>query len=293
MAKFRIVTDSCIDLPASMVSDLGIEVIPMTVTVEGRSYRNFPDEREIKSEVFYDILRSQKVTTTSQLNPADHEAAMTKWLDLGYDILSISFSSALSGSYQSAVIAAKELRERYPERRIVLVDSLCASMGQGLLVTHAARLQMANHPIDTVAQWLEDNKQKISHLFTVADLNHLKRGGRLSAGKAFIGTLIQLKPVLHVDEKGKLVPIGSARGRRHAINRMIDRIAETIEKPEGQTLFLSHGDCLEEAIEMKLKIMERLPVHDVVVHTIGPVIGSHSGVGTIAVFYLGKERSQA
>ena len=291
MGKFKIVTDSCIDLPLRTIEELDIEVVPLLLTIEGRDYRNYPDEREIRSHDFYDHLRRGAVPTTASLNPAEQEAAMEKWLGQGIDILCISFSSALSGTYQSAVIAEKALRERFPERKIVILDSLCASMGQGMLVTYAARLQKAGKTLEEVSQWVIDNRLNVCHLFTVGDLMFLKRGGRLSYGKALLGTLLQMKPLLHVSTEGKLVPTGTVRGRRQAISRMVDRMMDTIVDPENQIIYISHGDCLEEAEEMRDKIEDRMKTGPILLNPVGPVIGSHSGVGTIALFYLGKDRT--
>lgn len=291
MNKYVIVTDSCIDLPKSLVVSLGITVIPLTVIIEKKEYKNYPDEREITATDFYNLLRSEAVATTSQLSPSDFINVMEPLLKEGIDILSISFSSALSGTYQSAVVARNELLKDYPDRKILTLDSLCASMGQGLLVTYAAKMAKMGKDIDEVAKWVEDNKQSIAHLFTVSDLNHLKRGGRLSAGKAFIGTLIQLKPLLHVSDEGKLVPISKARGRKIALNRMIERVIQTIENPADQLIYISHGDCYEEALYVKEQILKLIDVKEVLINYIGPVIGAHSGLGTLAIFYRGNERN--
>lgn len=291
MNKYVIVTDSCIDLPKSLVVSLGITVIPLTVIIEKKEYKNYPDEREITATDFYNLLRSEAVATTSQLSPSDFINVMEPLLKEGIDIISISFSSALSGTYQSAVVARNELLKDYPDRKILTLDSLCASMGQGLLVTYAAKMAKMGKDIDEVAKWVEDNKQSIAHLFTVSDLNHLKRGGRLSAGKAFIGTLIQLKPLLHVSDEGKLVPISKARGRKIALNRMVERVIQTIENPADQLIYISHGDCYEEALYVKEQILKLIDVKEVLINYIGPVIGAHSGLGTLAIFYRGNERN--
>jgi len=291
MAPYVIITDSCCDLPDTIVKKNDLVVIPLMVTIEGKNYRNYSDEREIKNRDFYNLLRQEKVAITSQLNPEDHIQAAEPWLQKGFDILSLSFSSALSGTYQSAVIAYKELKEKYPDRDIEVIDTLCASLGQGMIVMEAVERKAAGWSLTQVANWVETNKLRVSHLFTVSDLNHLKRGGRLSPGKAFLGTLIHLKPLLHVTMEGKLVPIGSARGRRHALNRLVERLEETIDQPIDGKLFISHGDCIEETRDLAEKIEERLNTKVALINTIGPVIGSHSGLGTIAVFYLGSDRA--
>jgi len=291
MSNYVIVTDSCIDLPLELIKKLDIVVIPLTVIISGKEYKNYADERDITFKDFYQLLRNEEVPTTSQLSPSDFFNVFEPILKQGKDILSISFSSALSGTYQSAIIARNELLKEYPDRQIKTLDSLCASMGQGLLLTYAADMQISGKSLDEVASWVESNKQSICHLFTVSDLNHLKRGGRLSAGKAFIGTLIQLKPLLHVDSNGKLVPIAKARGRKIAMNQMVDRLVQTITNPADQLIYISHGDCLDDALYVKEQILKQIDVKAVMINYIGPVIGAHSGLGTLALFYIGKERT--
>jgi len=289
--KYKIVTDSCIDLSEAMAKELDLTVLPLTVLLEGKTYFNYLDEREITFKDFYQKLREKKMPSTSQLNPAEFEVVFEELLKEGYDILSISFSSALSGTYESAVSARDNLQKQYPEHKIVTIDSMCASMGQGLLLYYAAMLKKENKSLDQVAKWVEENKRNVSHLFTVGDLNHLKRGGRLSSSKAFLGTLINIKPLLHVSNEGKLVPTGQARGRRQALNKLIDRMRLTIEKPREQLIFISHADCLEDVEYLKEQIEQKIPVKEVVVNYIGPVIGSHSGLNTIALFYMGSDRN--
>lgn len=290
MNKYKIVTDSCIDLSEKMANDLELIVLPLTVLLEGETYFNYLDEREITFKDFYQKLREKKMPSTSQLNPAEFEVVFEGLLEEGYDILSISFSSQLSGTYESAVIARDNLLKKYPERKIVTIDSLCASMGQGLLLYYAGNLKKEKQSMEAVAKWVEENKRKVSHLFTVGDLNHLKRGGRLSSSKAFLGTLINIKPLLHVSNEGKLVPTGQARGRRQALNKLIEQMRLTIEKPKEQMVFISHADCMDDVLYLKEQIALKIPVKEIVVNYIGPVIGSHSGLGTIAIFYMGSDR---
>lgn len=290
MNKYVILTDSCIDLPAKMAEEMNLTVIPLSVTVEGRNYQNFLDERDISSASFYQLLREKKSAVTSQPNPEHFIEVMEPLLKSGHDILSISFSSALSGTFNSSRIAKEELESRYPGQKIIIVDSLCASMGQGLLVAYASDLKKQGKTIEEVAEWVEKNKKNICHLFTVGDLNHLARGGRLSHSKAIIGTLLKIKPLLHVSEEGKLVQTGSTRGRHSALVKMAERMTQTIKEPEHQTIFISHGDCLTDAQTLKSLIMERIPVKDIVINYVGPVIGGHSGINTLALFYLGNDR---
>lgn len=292
MSDFVILTDSCIDLPDSLAKDYNFIVLPLKVSIRGQEYQNLLDESEISSKVFYNMLREKEIATTAQANPADFLEIMKPILKKGKDILSISFSSALSGTYNSSLIAIKELEEEFPERKIIAVDSLCASMGQGLLLSYAGKLQKAGKSIEEVAQFVEETKLSVSHLFTVSDLGHLRRGGRLSATSLILGNLLSIKPLLHVSKEGKLKVYGKARGRFKSINNMISRMETTYDREKNEMIYISHGDCLEDALYAKEQIIEKLGVTEEMftINPIGPVIGAHSGVNTLAIFYLGNER---
>ncbi|MGI6768528.1 MAG: DegV family protein [Bacilli bacterium] len=290
MGEYIIITDSCIDLPADLVASLGLEYLPLSVKMEDKVYFNYLDEREISFSDFYRELREKKKTQTAQANPEDFLRILRPHLKQGKDILSISLSSALSGTYNSSRIARDELLKEFPDRKIILIDSLSASMGQGLLVTYAARMKKTGKNIEEVAAWVEANKLRISHLFTVNDLNHLRRGGRLALIPALLGTILRVKPLLHVSPEGKLTVEGKARGRQSAIDRLFERMVNTIENSEEQTIYISHGDCIEDAEYLKNKIIAALPVKEILINYIGPVVGSHSGPGTLAVFFLGNDR---
>lgn len=290
MKKYVLITDSCIDLPLEIVERYEMVVLPLSVNINGKEYKNYLDEREIKFKKFYDMLREKAKTSTSMATPNDFIETFEKYVEQGYDILSISFSSNLSGTYNSSLIAKAELEEKYPDNKIITIDSLCASMGQGLLLTYAGKLREEGKSIDEVAAWVEENKLNICHLFTVGDLNHLRRGGRLSYSKALIAQVLRIKPVLHVNKEGKLVQVGIARGRQSSIKSLIDRLKKTIQNPEEQIIYISHGDCLEEVEKIKEKIKNELNPKEIVINYIGPVIGSHSGLDTIAIFYLGNDR---
>lgn len=293
MSDYIILTDSCVDLPNELAKELNLEVLPLMVTVKGKDYKNYLDEREITAKAFYDLLRAKETAITSQLNPADFNQVMEPFLKAGKDILSISFSSALSGTYQSSLIAAKELGEKYPERKIITIDSLCASMGQGLLLTYAAKLKANGQSMGEVSAFVENTKLKVSHLFTVSDLGHLRRGGRLSASSMILGNLLSIKPLLHVTNAGQLKVYGKARGRFKSLNELVNRMVETFDRENNELIYISHGDCIEDAEYVKKQIIEKLDVTEDVftINTIGPVIGAHSGVNTLAIFYLGNERS--
>ena len=290
MSDFVIVTDSSADLPADLVRELGVEVLPLSFTIQGKTYRNYPDGREMAPGAFYQLLRSGGMATTSAVNVADYTAALEPLLQEGKDVLLLVFSSGLSATYQSSVIAVEELREKYPDRKLFTVDTLCASLGQGLLVWHAVEQKRKGASIEAVRDWVEENKLHLCHWFTVDDLHFLKRGGRISAATAVVGTMLAIKPVLHVDNEGHLINMAKARGRSGSLKALVDHMAQTATHPEDQVVFISHGDCLEDARKVGDMIQQRLGVRKVMYNTIGPVIGAHAGPGTVTLFFLGTER---
>ena len=290
MASYVIVTDSSADLSAQMAEEAGVQVLPLRFTVEGQTYYNWPDNREMDPKVFYRMLREGEVATTAAVNISQYLDMLEPILQSGTDVLVLSFSSGLSATYDSSRLAAEELREKYPQRKIFAVDTLCASLGQGLLVWHAAQLKDQGKSIEEVRDWAEENKLHLCHQFTVDDLHFLKRGGRISATTAVVGTMLKIKPVLHVDDGGKLVNIGKARGRKASLKALVDRMEETAIDPAGQTVFISHGDCMEDAEYVAGLVKERMGVQDVRINYVGPVIGAHSGPGTLALFHLGSRR---
>lgn len=290
MADYRIFTDSTTDLPASLADELELTVLPLSFTIDGKTYKNYLDGREMTARTFYDHIRAGAMPTTSQVNPDAFVEAFTPVLKAGEDILYLAFSSGLSGTCQSAKIAADQLKDEFPQRKIVVVDTLCASLGEGLFVYYCAKKKQDGATLDEVAAWAEANKLHLCHWFTVDDLHHLKRGGRVSAAAAVLGTMLNIKPVLHVDNAGHLIPVSKVRGRRQSIDALMGKMAELAVSPEKQVIFISHSDCLEEAKGLGARIREKLHVKDVVINDIGPVIGSHTGCGTIALFFMGKER---
>ena len=230
------------------------------------------------------------MSTTTQVNSEEFLHVFTPLLEGGEDVLYIAFSSGLSGTCQSAVLARNELKKRFPNRRLEVFDSRCASMGEGLLVWHAAKLRQQGKSLEEVLAWLKENVLRLCHWFTVDDLNHLKRGGRVSTATALVGTMLGIKPVLHVDDEGHLIPVSKVRGRRQSLDSLVKHMQETAMDPAGQMVFISHGDCLEDARYVEEQVRQRLGVQEVRVGYIGPVIGAHSGPGTVALFFLGKER---
>ena len=290
MSDFVIVTDSSADLPADLVRELGVEVLPLSFTIQGKTYRNYPDGREMAPGAFYQLLRSGGMATTSAVNVADYTAALEPLLQEGKDVLLLVFSSGLSATYQSSVIAVEELREKYPDRKLFTVDTLCASLGQGLLVWHAVEQKRKGASIEAVRDWVEENKLHLCHWFTVDDLHFLKRGGRISAATAVLGTMLSIKPVMHVDNEGHLIKVGTARGRNASLKALVDHMEQTVLDLKGQSIFISHGDCLADAQKVADEVRRRMGVKDIVINHVGPVIGAHSGPGTVALFFLGTKR---
>ena len=290
MRDYLLMTDSCCDMDPKLAEELGLTVLPLTLDMGGRSYRNYLDGRELPFQDFYSRVRAGELATTSAISVGDFEAAMRPVLESGKDILCLSFSSALSTTYQSAVIAAREMAEAVPEGRVYVVDTLCASLGQGLLVYLCAQQKKAGKSLEELRDYAEATKGSVCHWFTVDDLNHLKRGGRINAATALFGSMLSIKPVLHVDDGGYLVAVSKARGRKASLTALVDRMEQTAIDPKGQTVFISHGDCLEEAEFVAGEIRRRLGVEDIRINYIGPVIGNHAGPGTMALFFLGTKR---
>lgn len=290
MSQFVILTDSCADLTAELVEQMDVQVLPLSYDMDGRIVYNYPDNREMDPHEFYDLLRAGKTATTSAVNVAQFTEAIESHLQEGRDVLVLAFSSGLSTTYNSAAIAADDLKEKYPERKVYVVDTLCASMGQGLLVYLAAKEREKGKSIEQVRDWAEETKLHIGHQFTVNDLFHLKRGGRVSATTAVVGTMLSIKPVLHVDDEGHLINIGKSRGRAASLKALVDKMEQTAMEQGDQTVFVSHGDCWEDAQTVADMVKERFGVQEVIMNYVGPVIGAHSGPGTVALFYIARER---
>ena len=287
--NFTIITDSSCDLPAKIAEQLHIRVIPLTVTVDGVQYHNFLDERELPFEQFYTNLPQMKSVTTSAVNIAEFTTVMESEIMTGRDVLYLGFSSGLSATYSAAVQAAKELSEKYPTHKIYTVDTLAASMGQGLLVYLAVMEKNKGKSIEEVRDFVENTKLSLAHWFTVADLGQLKRGGRISAATALLGTMLNIKPVLHVDDAGKLISMQKARGRAASIRAMVEKMEESAIDPAEQVIFISHGNCYDDAKKLADMVTAKWGCR-CVINYVGPVIGAHSGQGTLALFFLGKQR---
>lgn len=287
MRNFVIFTDSSADLTPEMSKELGIRTFQLDVVLEGE--QPAPND-QVDAKEFYAKLRDKKTATTSALGIERFSVVFEDALREDIDILYLGFSSGLSSTFQSGMIALRELQEKFPDRKLYAVDTLCASMGQGLLVYLACKLKESGADIDAVKTFVEDNRLNLCHWFTVNDLFFLKRGGRVSAATAVAGTLLGIKPVLHVDNEGKLISVSKARGRKASIDAMIDKMKETALSDQNKTIFISHGDCIEDANYLADRVREVFGIQHIEIGYVGPVIGAHSGPGTLALFFLGKER---
>lgn len=289
MKEYIIITDSSCDLPAELAQKLEIEVVLLSVSLENNEYKNYLDEREITFSDFYKRLREGANAVTSAANMGDFITRFTTYLEEGKDILYIGFSSALSGTYQNGVLAANELKEKYPDRKICCIDSKCASLGQGLLVYLTALQRENGAGFDEACDFAAKTAPRICHWFTVDDLFFLKRGGRVSSATAIVGSMLNIKPVLHVDDEGRLINMSTARGRKASIKAIFAKARDTSDSISDQTVFISHGDCIDDARYLE-SMLKELGVKNVVINHVGPVIGAHSGPGTLAVFFLGPTR---
>ena len=287
MANYQIITDSGCDLPQSLLDTLGVKSVPLYVNFRGAEQ---PDSVDEGIKELYDGLRGGEKATTSAVNPDRWAAMIEPSLAEGKDAVVIVFSSGLSTTYQSAVIAGQELTEKYPDRKVYVVDSLCASLGQGLLVWYACRKRDEGMSAPELAKWLEENRRNLCHWFTVDDLMYLKRGGRVSAVTAVVGTMLSIKPVLHVDDEGHLINVSKARSRKASILALANKLKELGDGFDNSTVFISHGDCREDAQYLAEKLKAEYGVKEVVIGYVGAVIGSHAGPGTLAFFFLGKHR---
>ena len=288
-ASYVIFTESTGDLTPALIEAADLRVLPMAFTLDGKEYRNYPDGREMSAHDYYEKLRTGSLCTTSQVTMLEFQQAFTPVLEAGQDILYLAFSSGLSGTYQSGCVAAEELKEKFPGRRIVCVDSLQASMGEGLFCYLVGKKRCQGADLDTAADYARQIAPQVCAWFTVDDLMFLKRGGRVSGAAAVAGTLLGIKPVLHVDEEGHLIPKEKVRGRRASLDALVKHFEATALDKTGGTVFISHGDCADDA-RYVIDKLRALGVREIEMGDIGPVIGAHSGPGTVALFWLGSAR---
>ncbi len=290
MSLYRIFTESTADLSLELAKKADVEVIPVSFSFDDVNYKNTPNNVQMSDVEFYAKMREGLMPTTSQINAEEFKEYVRPTLESGIDVLHIAFSSALSGTYNSCRLAAEELNEEYPDRRVVVVDSLCASMGEGLLVYICAMKKIAGVNMDEIINFIESEKLKLNLWFTVDDLNHLYRGGRVSKVTALAGTVLGIKPIMRVNDEGKLVPVDKVRGRRRSLDTLVQKAVERMTNPKEQTVFISHGDSEEDCQYVADEIKAKLGVKEVCINFIGPSIGTHSGPGTIALFFFGESR---
>ena len=283
---YQIITDSCCDLTDAQLQSLQVSCANLTVMYNGESHSNFSEPTAVKA--FYDELRGGVMATTAAANPDDWAKLMIPALEAGQDVLVIAFSGGLSTTYQSAVIAAKDLQEEYPQRTIIVIDSLAAALGQGLLVHHACKKRDEGMGIRELAAWLEENKYHVAHWVTVDDLSHLKRGGRISATSAIVGSMLNIKPIIHVDNDGHLINTAKVRGRKVAMEYLVKKFSETCT--DFDTVFIGHGDCPEDAAALEAMLREAHDIKEVVTGYVGPVIGAHTSPGVLVVFFMATTR---
>lgn len=285
--SYALVSDATLDLPLDLIEQYDIKVVPMAFTLDGKEILHYPDERNMTNEEFYQALKEGKTSSTSQINPMTYVDFMKPILEVGQDILYVCFTSGLSGTYQSALLAKDMLLEDYPERKIEVVDSLCASAGQGYFVYLVAQKKEEGLSLEELTQWTIENRQRIAHWFTVDDLFHLQRGGRLSFAEAMLGSALKIKPIISVDEKGGLYVENKVRGNKRAVEYMLSKMNDTMDETQT-TVFVGHGDAAQRAEDLKEKILKNTKAEEVIITKIGPVIGSHTGPGMLAVLFLEK-----
>ncbi len=287
MRDYVILTDSSCDLPADVAKEMGVVVLSLEVNIDGvGAFLN----HEIDPAKFYEYVRDKRQVTTSAANMERFAETFEAFVKDGKDVFYLGFSSGLSATFMAGRNAAEEVMEKYPDAKIVAVDSLCASLGQGLLVKYAVDKKNEGADIDALAEYIESIKLNLAHWFTVDDLFFLKRGGRVSTATAVMGTVLQIKPVLHVDNEGHLINMAKARGRESSIKALFEKMKGSVKNPEGQTVYICHGDCIEDAQKLAKMITDEFGITDILIGYTGPVIGAHSGPGTLALFFIAEER---
>ncbi len=287
--KFDILTDSGCDMPKSYLEENGVTCVRLGFTLDGTEYEGENGE-QMEEKTFYQKLRDGAMPTTYQITCETARAYMEKSLQAGRDLLVVAFSSGLSGTAESFALAKKQLQKKYPKRKIFVVDSLCASMGEGLLLDYVIKKADTGAEIEETADFAEQLKKKICHHFTVDNLFHLKRGGRINATSAIVGSILKIKPIMHVDDNGKLVALSKVIGRKKALKTLVDNVVKSAEMEAGEPIFISHGDCEEDVRFVETLLKQSFPRSPITVHYVGTVIGSHSGAGTLAVFHKGAKR---
>ena len=287
MRDYIITVNSTVDTGKEWLKERNVPVIPLKYTIDGQEYT---DMYGLSDKEFFQKLREGKMSVTSQINPEEAKEMLEPYVKEGKDVLHLAFSSALSGTCNSMKIAAEELQEEYPEAKVIVVDTLCACMGEAMLLYYALKQKEAGKTIEEVAQWAEENKLHVCHNVTVDDLFHLHRGGRVSKTAAVLGTMVKVKPIIHMDDNGALQVIGQERGRKKSLHKIVDMAVERSEGWDNEIIMITHGDCLEDAEYVAKLVREKMGVENVLIHNIGTVIGSHTGPGVVATFCMGNKR---
>ena len=287
MRDYVITVNSTVDLPKEWLEERNVPVVPLRYTMDGQTYE---DMNGLTAKEFFDKLREGKMSVTSQVNPEEAKEALEPFVKAGKDVLHLAFSSGLSGTCNSMKIAGEELQEEYPEAKVIVIDTLCACLGEGLLLYKALQQKAAGKTIQETADWVEENKLHICHDVTVDDLNHLHRGGRISKATAVVGTMVKIKPIIHMDDNGKLQVIGKERGRKKSLNKIVDMAVEQSKGWDNDIIMITHGDCIEDAEYVAGLVREKMGIDNILINNIGTVIGSHTGPGVVAVFCMGKKR---
>ncbi len=290
MADYVILTDSSCDLPAELADQMQLTVLPLTVDMDGKLYRNYLDGREIGFHEFFEQVVTAKSAKTSAVTSEQFMEVLEPLCQAGVDVLYLAFSSGLSGTYNSGAIAMRELSEKYPKRKLYAVDSLCASLGEGLFVDLCHEKKEAGMTIDELRDYAESLKLHICHWFTVNDLMFLKRGGRVSAATAIVGSVLSIKPVMHMDNEGHLIKVDVARGRKASLRALVAKMEKLATDPEKQRVYICHGDCLQDAEYVASLVREKFGITDIRINYVGPVIGAHTGPGVVSLFFVGSER---
>ena len=288
--SFKIVTDSCANLSNAQIADYGVEVLSLKYLVDGKEFTTYEKGEKIDFSSAYSLLRNKAMITTTLVSREECDKVILPILKGGEDVLVLAFSSGLSGTYQNIKLAAEDYKEQYPDRKIIVVDTLCAALGEGLAVHYAVLKKNEGKTIEEVAEYIEELRPRICHIFTIEDLLFLKRGGRLSGTSAVVGTMLGIKPLLHCADDGKLYVTGKVRGRAATIEHLISSVGEKGIDVKDQTMFIVHGDCEAEAEKIASEVKKRYGVKDIVYNVLDPVIAAHSGPGTLAIFFIGKER---
>ena len=287
MSDYVITVNSTVDLPKEWLGERGVPVVPLKYTIDGKTYE---DMNGLSSREFFRKLREGKMAVTSQVNPDEAKAALEPYLREGKDILHLGFSSALSGTLNSMRIAGEELKEEYPDRKIIVIDTLCACLGEGLILYYALKRKSEGKTIEETAKWVEENKLHVCHNVTIDDLGHLHRGGRISKTVAVLGGMVKIKPMIHMDDAGALQVIGKERGRKKALGKIVETAAEQSKGWENDIIMITHGDCIEDAEYVAELVREKMGIDNILINNIGTVIGSHTGPGVVAVFCMGEKR---